>query len=142
MIKFGLIVLCICFSSSASAQILDIESIAQYEQEVKDSSKQVFVQFTASWCSPCRWVQSEENEWNNRLDERVKIVRVDIQKFPELSRRFNVVSVPHLNMVNARGETLLTKVGTKAIVDLLSKYENSIKDSESFCVQEFVSQAK
>ena len=92
-----------------------------FETEVKESSVPVLVDFWAEWCMPCRMVAPVLEEIP-RVEGKVKIVKVNVDKEPDLAARFNIISIPTLMVFN-NGEAVNQKVGAApkpAIVDMFN----------------------
>jgi|LakMenEpi03Aug12_release.lakeMendotaPanAssembly.Ray.scaffolds.fasta_scaffold1589623_2 thioredoxin 1 len=73
-----------------------------FEQETK--SGKVLLQFTASWCGPCKALSP--------IVEALEFTKfkVDVDDAPELLKKFNVRSVPTLVLLND-GKEIKRKVG-------------------------------
>lgn len=54
----------------------------------------VLVDFTASWCQPCKQMAGMIREMAQELDGQAEIVIVDIDAAPEIANRYGVRSVP------------------------------------------------
>ena len=54
----------------------------------------VIVTFHAPWCGPCRLMKKELAEVGDQLGEKVKMVRVDTEKWPKLAVRYQVTRLP------------------------------------------------
>jgi thioredoxin 2 len=79
--------------------------------EVADNAVQpVVVDLWATWCGPCRMVSPALEQVARDLAGRIKLVKVDIDKNPGVSRRFEVQAVPTL-LVQDRGETVARQAG-------------------------------
>lgn len=74
----------------------EIMSSQQFEQEVVNSPKPVFVDFWAEWCGPCRLVGPIVEELNQEYKESVNFVKVNVDKNNELAQKYNVFSIPTL----------------------------------------------
>ncbi|MDO4983158.1 MAG: thioredoxin [Eubacteriales bacterium] len=56
----------------------------------------VLVDFWAGWCAPCRMQSSVIDELDRELDGKVTFVKVNVDDYPELSRKYRVLSIPML----------------------------------------------
>ena len=54
----------------------------------------VLVDFFATWCGPCKMLTPVLESVANKLDRKVKIVKVDVDESPDLAQRFGIMSVP------------------------------------------------
>ena len=91
-----------------------------FESEVLKSDKKVLVDFWATWCGPCQMVSPIIEELGEELTD-VKVCKVDVDKEPEISIQYNIMSIPTL-IVFENGEIAKKTIGdcTKdEILDLL-----------------------
>jgi thioredoxin 1 len=65
-------------------------------RELLQSGKPVLVDFSAEWCGPCQMMPPILKELKTAMGDKVTIVKIDIDKNPDLSRQFAVQSVPTL----------------------------------------------
>jgi thioredoxin 1 len=71
---------------------------ASFSTDVLQSEKPVLVDFWAEWCVPCRKVAPILEELATEYGGRVEIVKVDIDANPEVTRAYQIMSVPTLTM--------------------------------------------
>ncbi|MFB6809028.1 thioredoxin [Streptomyces sp. NPDC056387] len=74
------------------------------------ASVPVLVDLWATWCGPCRMVSPALEQVARDLAGRIKLVKVDVDKNPQLSRRFEVQAVPTL-LVLDQGEQVARQAG-------------------------------
>jgi thioredoxin 2 len=74
------------------------------------SSLPVLVDVWAPWCGPCRMVSPALEKLAVELAGRLKLVKVDADENPQVSRRFEVQSIPTLVLLR-QGEVLDQQVG-------------------------------
>jgi len=69
---------------------------SNFETEVIGSEQPVLVDFTATWCGPCKKLTPIVEEFAKDYSGRVKVVKVDVDKAPTVAAKFGVMSVPTL----------------------------------------------
>ncbi|CAL9915783.1 Thioredoxin 1 [Candidatus Liberibacter solanacearum] len=67
-----------------------------FDLEVLKCSNPVVVDFWASWCRPCVALSPIIDDLADELSDKVKIVKVDIEKNSSISIRYKIVSIPTL----------------------------------------------
>ena len=67
-----------------------------FESEITNSISPIIVDFFASWCGPCKMLSPVLENIDEKFGENLKILKVDIDKFPELANKYNIMSVPTL----------------------------------------------
>lgn len=90
-------------------QIMEIKNAEQFEKEVINESKTVFVDFYATWCMPCRTMNPIIKEIAKEHEE-VKFVKIDVDKNEELAIKYNVMNIPTMLIIK-NGEVTKTFVG-------------------------------
>ena len=82
-----------------------------FEREVIKSDKPVLLDFYADWCGPCRMVGPIIEEIAVERSD-VKVVKINVDKQPELASRFGVMSIPTLVVIK-NGEVVSKSAGAK-----------------------------
>ena len=110
---------------------------ADFEREVILSELPVLVEYGAEWCGPCKTVAPELKALAHELEGKAKVVTVDIDRSPMLSRQLGVQSVPTF-VVFMQGRPVGGKVGAlrkaelRAMIDpYLPRAEGMIKPEEA-----------
>ncbi|MEU6516170.1 thioredoxin [Streptomyces sp. NPDC046978] len=94
--------------------------------EVADNAAPtVVVDLWATWCGPCRMVSPALEQVARELAGRIKLVKVDVDKNPRVSRRFQVQAVPTL-LVLDHGETVARHTGAAPAHVLRSWVEQAV----------------
>lgn len=79
----------------------------EFEMLIQDSL--VLVDFFATWCGPCKMLGPVLEEIAKE-QENLKIVKIDVDENPNLSKKFAIMSVPTLILFR-NGEAISTQHG-------------------------------
>jgi thioredoxin 2 len=97
----------------------------EFHAVVDESSLPVLVDVWAPWCGPCRMVSPALEKLAGELAGKLKLVKVNADDNPEVSRRFEVQSIPTLVLL-LRGEMVDKQVGALPERQLRSWLESSL----------------
>jgi thioredoxin 1 len=92
--------------------------------QLVQSETPVLVDFSAEWCGPCKMLAPVLSEVKKRVGDKVKIIKIDIDKNQNLANSLNIQSVPTL-IIFQNGETKWRQSGVMTAVQLenvLQKY--------------------
>ena len=76
-------------------QVIEVDD-SNFEAEVVKASGAVLVDFSATWCGPCKKLEPVVDEIAGDYTGRLKVVKVDVDKAPSAAAKFAVMSVPTL----------------------------------------------
>ena len=85
----------------------------------------VLVDFYAEWCGPCKMMKPILEDVKAMKGEKVRVVKVDVDKHQELAAYYQIQSVPTL-MIFKDGKQLWRQSGVlqaKELSELLARYE-------------------
>ena len=85
---------------------------AKFHFDVTKAGSPVLVDFYADWCSMCRHLHPVLDEIADDWSDRLKVVKVDVEKNPSLAERFGIRNIPTLILFD--GEAELSRIVTKA----------------------------
>jgi len=67
-----------------------------FDKEVLECKLPVFTCFTTSWCQACFPTCFVADELANRYEGRIKFVRMDQEKVPEISAEYHITVAPSI----------------------------------------------
>lgn len=92
---------------------------AIFDAVVRESKVPVLVDFWAAWCGPCRMVAPEVHKVAGSMAGKALVLKVDTDRHPGLSERFNVLSIPNF-VVLKEGKVVMQKPGMVPLATLES----------------------
>ena len=85
---------------------------ADFDEVVLRSDKPVLVDFWAAWCGPCRQIAPALEAIAEENQEKLKIVKLNIDENPGIAAKYGIMSIPTMNVYQG-GEVAKTIVGAK-----------------------------
>ena len=85
-------------------------SDADFSAVADDATIPVLVDVWAPWCGPCRMVSPALEQLATELAGKLKLVKVNADEAPEVSRRFKIQAIPTLILMH-HGTVIDTQVG-------------------------------
>jgi thioredoxin 1 len=70
----------------------------------------VLVDFSAEWCGPCKMMKPVLEQLKRSMTDKIRILKIDVDKHSELALKYNIRSVPAL-MLFQEGKIRWTGVG-------------------------------
>ena len=110
----------------------EVESGAPYvnddnfRREVFESALPVLVDFTATWCLPCKQVDPIVDELASAMAGKAKVVKLDIDDSPEIYRRLRVNGVPTVIFFNEGREE--DRIGSPQSREIYEQYLTTMVD--------------
>ncbi|GCL41226.1 thioredoxin [Anabaena sp. FACHB-1250] len=67
-----------------------------FEEMLSGSDLPVLVDFYAEWCGPCQMMVPILEQVNNQLKDRLRIVKIDTEKYGNLASQYQISALPTL----------------------------------------------
>jgi len=93
---------------------------ATFDETISSSDVPVLVDFWAEWCGPCKVIAPILEEIATEQAGRVKIAKLNIDENLDVTRRFEVMSIPTL-LLFKNGEAVQRLIGAKPKGQLLQE---------------------
>lgn len=84
----------------------------------------VLTDFWATWCGPCKMIAPVLEELDSEMNDKVQIVKLDVDENQETAAKYGVMSIPTLILFKD-GEVVDKVVGfqpKEALVELIAKH--------------------
>ena len=72
-----------------------------FQSEVLSADKPVLVDFGAVWCGPCKMLDPVVEELAADWADKMKTVKIDVDRNPEVAMQYQVFGVPTLILFKA-----------------------------------------
>lgn len=89
---------------------------------ISNSQEAVFVDFYADWCGPCQTMDPIILEVLDELGGKIKLLKLNIDKYPQLTQQFSIRSIPHYALFKG-GQILWRKGGVITKRELLQSLQ-------------------
>ena len=100
----------------------EIKNVKEFNEIIK-SDKPVLIDFYADWCGPCQTLLPTVEKLAAKYKDDFIIAKINVDKNPELSRKFKVRSIPALFFIKD-GAVQEQLVGGQSAQVLESKIQN------------------
>jgi len=67
---------------------------ANFESEILSASAPALIDFSATWCGPCKMLAPTIDQLSGEFEGRAIIAKIDIDQAPETAQKFGIMSVP------------------------------------------------
>ena len=97
---------------------------AEFKEQALQASGLVLVDFSATWCGPCKRLVPELEAVAQELGDKVTILKVDVDDSPDIASEYGVQSIPNMTFFKD-GKVVDTVVGLlpkAAIVGRIKKH--------------------
>lgn len=68
----------------------------KFQKEVLESKVPVLVDFSATWCGPCKMMGPVLEQLSAEYEGKAKVFKVDIDESMDLAQKYQIMSVPNM----------------------------------------------
>lgn len=87
-------------------------------KDIVSGSTPTLIDFSAEWCGPCKMMTPILQQVKEKMGERVKIVKIDVDQNPEIAQAYQVQGVPTL-MIFRDGKLHWRQSGVRQATELV-----------------------
>jgi thioredoxin 1 len=105
-------------------KIMAIVNVTDQNFSQETSEGLVLADFWAPWCGPCKMIAPVLEEIDGEMEDKVQIVKLDVDENQETAGKYGVMSIPTL-LLFKDGEVVDQVIGfqpKEALVDIINKH--------------------
>ena len=96
--------------------------------ELIKGNQPVLVDFTATWCGPCKMMKPILEQLHRQMGDKIRIIKIDIDQSPAAANAYEVQSVPTL-LLFQNGKTVWRQSGVVPAAQLQKIIEQHITNN-------------
>jgi len=98
-----------------------------FNELLTGSDLPVLVDFYATWCGPCKMMATILEEVNQKMKNKLRIIKIDTDKYPHLASQYHIEALPTLVLFK-NGQSIERIEGLVQTPQLLQQLNNIIKN--------------
>jgi len=101
------------------------KNFSSFQDLLSSSDVPVLVDFYATWCGPCQMMAPILEQVAAQLKNKLKVVKIDSDKYPELASQYQIHALPTL-VLFAKGNPVERIEGVRSAEDIISLLQNKV----------------
>lgn len=93
-----------------ASQNVRLVNDSNFQAEVLSSGEPVLVDFTATWCGPCKAIAPFIDQLADEYQGKFRVAKIDVDESPNIASKYGIRGVPALYVFKG-GEVVATQVG-------------------------------
>jgi thioredoxin reductase (NADPH) len=104
------------------SEVIEVQTEDEFYQEI-NGGMPVLADFFATWCGPCKNLSPDIHAAAGALAGKVKVLKVDVDKFPGLVKKYNIRGMPTAILFDGHSKEERREVGPPDIRQLIQDLE-------------------
>jgi thioredoxin 1 len=88
-------------------------------KDIINSEKPVLVDFWATWCGPCVAMAPVLKDVAEKVGDKAKIIKIDVDKNEQLASQYQIQSIPTMILFK-KGKQIWRESGMKSVQQLVN----------------------
>jgi thioredoxin len=101
------------------------QTFSSFDDMIEKSDLPVLVDFYAIWCGPCQVMVPILNHVGQALKEKIRVVKIDTEKYPSIASRFSVQALPTFVLFQ-NGKPVMRLEGVVQAQELIGQIERAL----------------
>jgi thioredoxin 1 len=93
--------------------------------QIINGEKPVLIDFYADWCQPCKMMPPILKEVKEKLGDKIRILKVDVDKNQAIAQKWKIQSIPTV-MIFKQGEMKFSQAGVLPANQLITALQNQL----------------
>lgn len=101
-----------------------VKKISEKEYETMDKTGTMLIDFSATWCGPCKMIAPVLEEVSDEYEGKLAFYNVDVDENQKLANEFGIQSIPALAIIK-NGEKAGMQIGfcpKESLTEFIDKY--------------------
>ncbi len=98
---------------------------SEFEQRAILADGLVLVDFSASWCGPCKRMLPELEAAAEQLKDKATFLKVDVDASPEIATKYGVQGIPNLTFLK-NGQVVDVAVGLMPKAEIVARAQRNL----------------
>lgn len=96
------------------------KQFGSFQELVAKSDVPLLVDFYAPWCGPCQMMAGILEQVNAKMNQQVRIIKINTENYPQLASQYQVQALPTLVLFK-QGEPALRIEGVLPVEQLVQR---------------------
>ncbi len=102
----------------------------EFNEKVRTAEGLVLVDFSATWCGPCKRMLPELEAAAAELGDKATVYKIDVDESPEIAMEYGVQGIPNLTFFSG-GKVVDTAVGLMNKATIVGRIKQNLQVIEA-----------